>query len=44
MDDEEFGTPADYLRAFEVVRAEGIPDNHMALLRAHYAAPAYTIT
>ena len=41
MDDEEFGTTADYLRAIEAVRAEGIPDN---LLRAHLRAPGYTTT
>jgi 5-methylcytosine-specific restriction enzyme A len=44
MDDEEFGTTANYLRAFEAVRAEGIPAKHMALLRAHLAAPEYTTT
>src|SRR5438034_66955 len=44
MGDEEFGTANDYLRAFETVRAEGIPDNHLALLRAHFAAPDHTAT
>ena len=44
MDDEEFGNTTDYLRAFEVVRAEGIHENHLALLRAHLAAPSYTTT
>lgn len=44
MDDEQFGTIADYLRAFEAVRAEGIPDNHLAMLRAHLAAPGYAMT
>src|SRR4051794_39556228 len=44
MDDEKFGTTADYLRAFDAARAEGIADNHMALLRAHLAAPGYTTT
>ena len=33
MDDEQFGTTDDYLRAFDVVRAEGIPDYQMALLK-----------
>jgi|SRR6516225_3536764 putative restriction endonuclease len=44
MNDEEFGAADDYRRAFEVIRAEGIPDNHVALLRAHYAAPDHTST
>jgi hypothetical protein len=44
MDEEEFGTTDDYREAFEVVRAEGIPNNHMALLQAHLAAPGYTTT
>jgi hypothetical protein len=44
MDDEAFGTIADYLRAFEAVRAEGINDKHLAMLRAHFAAPEHTIT
>jgi hypothetical protein len=43
-DPEEFGTADDYRRAFEALRAEGIPDNHLALLRAHYAAPDHTAT
>lgn len=44
MDDEEFGTADDYIQAFEAVRAKGIPDNHLALLRAHAAAPGHTAT
>jgi hypothetical protein len=44
MNHEEFGTTDDYVRAFEAVRAEGIPDKHLALLRAHYAAPDHTAT
>ena len=44
MDDELFGTTADYLRAFEAVQAEGIADNHLRLLWAHLAAPEYTTT
>jgi len=42
--DEAFGTTDEYLRAFEAVRAEGIPDNHLNLLRAHFAAPNHTAT
>ena len=44
MNDEQFGTTADYLRAFEAVRGEGIQDNHLAMLRAHLAAPGYATT
>src|SRR5262249_1856885 len=44
MNHELFGTIDAYLRAFEVVGAEGIPENHLALLRAHYAAPNHTAT
>jgi hypothetical protein len=44
MDEEEFGTAADYVRAFAAARAEGIADNHMALLRAHLACPGYATT
>jgi hypothetical protein len=44
MDGEEFGTTHDYRTAFEAVQAEGIPDNHRALLQAHLAAPGYTTT
>src|SRR5690606_27418433 len=44
MNHEEFGTSDDYIRAFEVLVAEGIPDNHIALLRAHHAAPNHTAT
>jgi hypothetical protein len=44
VDDEQFGTTNDYLRAFDVVRAEGIPDYQMALLKAHLTAPGYTTT
>ena len=44
MNDEEFGTTAEYLRAFETVRAEGMADNHLALLRAHHSAPRHTTT
>ncbi len=44
MNHEEFGTSDDYIRAFGVLVAEGIPHNHLALLRAHYAAPNHTAT
>lgn len=44
MNHEEFGASDDYLRAFEALVAEGIPDNHLALLRAHHAAPDHTAT
>lgn len=42
--EEEFGTPADYLRVFEALQTEGIPEKHLALLRAHLAAPGQTTT
>jgi hypothetical protein len=44
MDEEQFGTTTDYLRAFEAIRAEGIADHHDRLLRAHLAAPGYATT
>jgi hypothetical protein len=44
MDDEQFGTTGDYFRAFAAVQAEGIADNHLALLRAHLAAPGHAAT
>jgi 5-methylcytosine-specific restriction enzyme A len=44
MNDEEFGTADDYLRAFEVIRSEGFANNHLSLLRAHFAAPEHTAT
>jgi hypothetical protein len=44
MDDEQFGSAADYLRAFQTLQAEGIADNHRALLRAHLAAPGQATT
>lgn len=44
MEEEQFGTTTDYLRAFEAIRAEGIPDHHDRLLRAHLAAPEYATT
>jgi 5-methylcytosine-specific restriction enzyme A len=44
MDEEQYGTTADYLRAFEAIQAEGITDSHLALLRAHLAAPGHATT
>ena len=44
MDEEQFGTSADYLRAFAALQAEGIAENHAALLRAHLAAPGCATT
>jgi hypothetical protein len=44
MNEEEFGTASDYLRAFEVIWAEGVPPHHLKLLRAHLAAPDYATT
>jgi hypothetical protein len=44
MDHEEFGTVDDYLRAFRAIQAEGIPENHIALLRAHFTAADHTAT
>lgn len=41
---EEFGTADDYLRAFKTIVAKGIPDKHVELLRAHFAAPERTVT
>jgi hypothetical protein len=44
MDEERFGTTADYLRAFKAIWAEDIPDHHDRLLRAHFAAPGQAMT
>jgi len=44
MNEEHFGTAVDYFRAFEAVLAEGIPESHLALLRAHLAAPEHATT
>lgn len=41
MDEEQFGTTADYLLALDAIRAEGIAKHHDRLLRAHLAAPGY---
>jgi hypothetical protein len=44
MDEEQFGTTVDYLRAFNAIYAEGIADHHDRLLRAHLAAHKYATT
>lgn len=44
MDEEQYGTTADYIRAFDAVQAKGIADNHTALVRAHLAAPGCATT
>lgn len=44
MNDEQFGTADDYLRAFQAIKAEGIPEKHIALLQAHVGAPNHTTT
>ena len=44
MDHEEFGMNDVYHRAFQAILLEGIPENHLALLRAHFQAPAHTVT
>ncbi len=42
--DEEFGDADAYYAAFSTVLREGVHDNHLALLRAHYAAQDHTTT
>jgi len=44
VDENEFGTTDDYFRAFKAIRAEGIADKHLAMLRAHLRAPEHTTT
>jgi hypothetical protein len=44
MDDEEFGTSSDYVKAFAALQKEGIAEEHVALLRAHFKAPNHTAT
>jgi hypothetical protein len=44
MRDDEFGSADDYLKAFEALQEEGIHENHIALLKAHFKAPKYTTT
>lgn len=44
MNDEQYGTTADYVRAFEAVQEEGIAENHVAMLRAHMTAPGCATT
>ena len=40
----EFGTTADYFKAFETLLKEGIHEKHLALLKAHFKAPNHTAT
>ena len=44
MDDEEFGTSSDYVKAFVALQREGIAEEHVALLQAHFKAPNHTAT
>lgn len=44
MDDEEFGTSSDYVKAFVALQGEGIAEEHVALLQAHFKAPNHTAT
>jgi hypothetical protein len=41
---DDFGTAADYCKAFETLLKEGIPDKTIALLQAHFKAPNHTPT
>lgn len=44
MNPTEFGSRADYHRAFKALAEEGLPSKHLALLRLHHAAPNHTTT
>jgi len=44
MAEEQFGTADTYFRAFEILRREGIPEKHIAILQAHFEAPRHTAT
>jgi 5-methylcytosine-specific restriction protein A len=44
MDDEQFGTTSEYLRAFKAVLAERIPGKQLEMLQAHLAAPGCATT
>ena len=44
MQPELFGTADAYFRAFQQLRKDGLPPNHLAMLREHYNAPDHTIT
>lgn len=44
MNHEEFGSSDAYYRAFQAILSEGVPENHLALLRAHFAAPDHIAT
>ena len=40
----EFATATDYFRAFQALQEKGIHEKHLALLKAHCAAPNHTAT
>ena len=42
MNHEQFGTVDAYLTAFQAIQAEGIHENHLALLQTHFDAPDHT--
>lgn len=44
MPEEEFGTVGDYVKVFEALLKEGIAENHLALMQAHFKAPHHTAT
>src|SRR5262245_59680919 len=44
MNEEKFGTAEAYTKAFRVLLDEGIHDNHIALLKAHFNSPNHTTT
>ena len=44
MSENEFGSADDYFKAFEALQEEGIHENHIALLKAHFKAPKHTTT
>jgi len=44
MSNEQYGSAEDYYRAFAALQKEGIPENHIRLLQAHYQAPHHTAT
>lgn len=43
-EDDKYGTTKEYRRAFEEIQKESIHDNHLALLREHFASPDHTAT
>ena len=40
----EFGDSEAYFKAFTALQQEGIPENHVAFLQAHFKAPKHTAT